>query len=94
MLYIMSAERQGSSENESDLRKTESLFVDAMDYGDIYFFFIGTSLLLESKSKEFSFPLSHSLFHTRWFITVSRNARNLTRTSLHTSTLEKFPRFT
>lgn len=92
---MMSAERQGSSENESDLRKGESLFVDAMDYGDIYFVFIGTSLLLESKLKELSFPfsLSHSIFHTHGLITLSRNAGNLTRTSLHTSTLEKFPRF-
>jgi len=57
MLYTMSAERQESSENESHLRKTESLFVGATDYGDIYFIFIGTSLLLESKSREFFFPL-------------------------------------
>lgn len=79
----MSAERQGSSENGSDLRKAESLFVDATDYGDIYFVLIGTILLLESKFNEFSFLLSFPLSHTWVYNSVQKCWKSHQNISAH-----------
>lgn len=81
MLCMMSAESQGPLEEESGLRKTESLPVDTRNHREISFVFIRASLLLEARSEEFSFSLSH--LHVL-FAMVSRN---LTRTSLCTSPL-------